>query len=324
MPVLNKGRGVLLYKDVITGTIISSLFFLSASFIPLLGSVFIVFAPLPFLYYGIKTGRVGGLAVFCLSALLVYLSLKIFHAEWHLLIFIALGITGVTLAEMFRSSSSIDKVIMFPVVILLVFLFAFLGYMNYQTGQMPWNLVETYTQKALQENIRFYESQGFSPEMINLIKNDMPKITKFFVSIFPAFFCVMASFTVVMNTLAGRAILQIRQLPCPDFGDLSLWKAPEKLVWILIVSGGSLLVPVTWVKMAGMNLLLVCLFVYLFQGFAIVAYVFKRRNVPWFIRFAFYTLIFMQQYLVALISILGLFDLWVDFRKYVRMKDTTA
>jgi uncharacterized protein YybS (DUF2232 family) len=324
MPVLNKGRGVLLYRDIITGTFISSLFFLSASFIPLVGSVFIVFAPLPVLYYCIKTGRMGGMAVFCLSVLLVYLSLGMFNAEWHLLIFIALGITGVTLAEMFRSGGSIDKTILFPVTVLLALFLAFLGYESYHTGQMPWHLVETYIMKAIQDNVRFYESQGFSPEMINLIKNDMPRITKFFVGIFPSFFYIMASFTVVINTLAGRALLQIKQLPYPEFGDLTTWKAPEKLVWILIISGGSLLVPMNVVKVAGMNLLLICLFIYVFQGFAIVAYVFKRKNVPWFLRFTFYFLIFMQQYLILIISIFGLFDLWVDFRKYVKMKDTTA
>lgn len=322
--MLNKGRGVLFYRNIITGTVISSLFFLSASFIPLIGSVFIVFAPLPILYYSVKAGRIGGGIVLGLSALLVYLSLRMFHAEWHLLIFISMGITGVMLAEMFRGSSSIDKVILCPVTVLLALFLVFLGYESYQTDQMPWNLIETYILKAIQENVRFYESQGFSPEMINLIKNDMPRITKFFVGIFPAFFYIMALFTVVMNTLAGRALLQIKQLPYPDFGDLTIWKAPEKLVWILIISGGSLLVPVNMVKIAGMNLLFICLFIYMFQGFAIVAYVFKRKNVPWFFRFIFYFLIFMQQYLILVISILGLIDLWVDFRKYVKMKDTTV
>jgi uncharacterized protein YybS (DUF2232 family) len=319
---------MLFFKNIVTGTAVSALFFLAASLIPFIGSVVIVFTPLPILYYYSKIGRGGGGMVFFLSAILVSLPLGFMHTEWHLLIFVTMGLIGISLAEMFHRGRSVETTVIFPVAAILTLFFAFLGYQSHISGQMPWSLVENNISGVIQENIRFYESQGLSPEVISLIKSDLPRITNFFTMIFPALFLITISVTVIMNVISGKALLQLRQLTYPDFGDLSCWKAPEKLVWLLILSGMSLLGSIlisapSWVGLAGLNVLIICMFVYLLQGFSIVAYVFKKRNIPWFFRYAFYMLVFMLQYLVLVIAIIGLFDLWVDFRKYVRIKDKT-
>jgi len=319
---------MLFFKNIVTGTAVSALFFLAASFIPFIGSVVIVFTPLPILYYYSKIGRGGGGLVFFLSAILVSLPLGFMHTEWHLLIYVTMGLIGIVLAEMFHGGRSVETTVIFPVAVILTLFFAFLGYQSHISGQMPWSLVENNISGVIQENIRFYESQGLSPEVISLIKSDLPRITNFFTMIFPALFLITISITVIMNVISGKALLQLRQLTYPDFGDLACWKAPEKLVWLLILSGMGLLGSImtsapSWVGLAGLNVLIICMFVYLLQGFSIVAYVFRKRNIPWFFRYAFYMLIFMMQYLVLVIAMVGLFDLWIDFRKYVRIKDKT-
>jgi uncharacterized protein YybS (DUF2232 family) len=325
---LNKGHIAFLLRRVVTGAVISALFFLAATFIPFIGSVLIVFTPLSLLYFYAKMGRAGGWFVFFLAAVFILLTLGLSKAEWHVLAFVTLGLIGISLAEMFRMGKSIETTVVFPVIAILVFFSGFLGYQSYILGQMPWSLIETNVGLVIQENIRFYESQGISPEMIGIIKSDLPRITTFFTSIFPALFLVTVSLTVIVNMLAGRALLQSNHLSCPEFGDLSCWKAPEKLVWLLILSGMSLVTGILfsvppWVRLAGLNVLIACMFVYMLQGFAIIAYVFKKKNVPWFFRYVFYLLIFTMQYLIMVIAMIGLFDLWIDFRKYVRIKDKT-
>jgi len=325
---LNKGHIAFFLKRVVTGAVISALFFLAATFIPFVGSVLIIFTPLPLLYFYEKMGRAGGWVVLFLAAALILLTLGVTNAEWHMLAFVTLGLIGISLAEMFRKGRSIETTVVFPVIAILFLFSGFLGYQSYMLGQMPWSLIETNVGIVIQENIRFYESQGISPDMIGIIKSDLPRITTFFTSIFPALFLVTVSLTVIVNVLAGRALLQSKRLSYPEFGDLSFWKAPEKLVWLLILSGmtlatGILFSAPPWAGLAGLNILIACMFVYMLQGFSIVAYIFQKRNIPWFFRYIFYFLIFTMQYLILVIAMIGLFDLWIDFRKYVRIKDKT-
>jgi uncharacterized protein YybS (DUF2232 family) len=325
---LNKGHVAFFLNNIVKGAAVSALFFLAASFIPFIGSVIIVFTPLPLLYYFSKLGRGGGAVVFSLSAVLVFITLVFMHTEWHLLVFFAMGFIGITLSEIFRRRSSIESAVIFPVAVILGLFLLFLGYQSHVSGQMPWSLVETNISAVIQENIQYYESQGLSQEMIAMIKSDLPKITELFTMIFPAVFLITIALTVIVNVISGKAFLQLRQRPYPDFGDLAVWKAPEKFVWIFILSGmclvGAVLLPAPpWIETAGLNVLIICMFVYLLQGFSIVAYLFKERRVPWFFRYAFYLLVFTIQYLILVIAMVGLFDLWIDFRKLIRKKDKT-
>ena len=104
----------------------------------------------------------------------------------------------------------------------------------------------------------------------------------------------------------------------PDFGDLTCWKAPEKIVWLLIATGGMILFPFHAVKYSGVNLLILCLFIYLCAGLSIIGYYFKVKRFPIFFKIMFYTLILIQQYLLLFVVVLGLFDLWADFRKMIK------
>jgi uncharacterized protein YybS (DUF2232 family) len=126
--------------------------------------------------------------------------------------------------------------------------------------------------------------------------------------------------TVCLNMIAVRGLLRRAGSPLADFGDLTLWKAPEKLVWVLIAGGGMLLATETSLTIVGMNLLILCSLLYLFQGMAIVVFFFRRKGIPPFFRWLIYGLILIQQYMLVFIIALGLFDLWVDFRK--RMSET--
>jgi uncharacterized protein YybS (DUF2232 family) len=80
------------------------------------------------------------------------------------------------------------------------------------------------------------------------------------------------------------------------------------------------LFPVEGIAIAGMNLLILCGLIYLFQGLAIVAFFFRRKRVPVFFQWLFYALLFVPLYMLVMLVIiiaLGLFDMWVDFRKRI-------
>jgi uncharacterized protein YybS (DUF2232 family) len=192
-------------------------------------------------------------------------------------------------------------------------------------GKQPWLLVEDYIGRNIEESIQFYSQLDIPVEQIDLAKDNIKQITHFFTNMFPALILVSASFTVWINVLAAREIFQKNRVWYPDFGDLARWKAPESLIWILIANGVMLLIPVEWTRILGINLLLICLFVYFLQGLSIIGFLFKAKNVHKLFRIPCYILIFAQQYIILFIVAAGVIDLWVDFRKFIKpITDSTT
>jgi len=61
--------------------------------------------------------------------------------------------------------------------------------------------------------------------------------------------------------------------------------------------------------------LLVLLTVYFIQGIAIVSFYFEKKGLPRSVRVVLYTMIFFQQLFLLVIICIGLFDMWINFRK---------
>ncbi|MDD5711746.1 MAG: DUF2232 domain-containing protein, partial [Smithellaceae bacterium] len=181
----------------------------------------------------------------------------------------------------------------------------------------PWQLIGTYVAQSVGENINMYAQMGFPAEQVAILKDNARQIIFFLTNVFPALVLVSISSVVLINLLAARGLLAKQGISFPAFGELALWKSPDHLVWLFIAAGMATLVPLTAVRYVGINLLVICMFVYLLQGLAIIGFFFRVKQVPVYLRGLFYLLIFLQQYLMILVVALGLFDLWIDFRRFL-------
>ena len=315
---MSKERGAFFKSNFFTGIAVSSLAFLAASLIPLLGSFFFILTPLPIIYYYSKTGRIQGFAILLVSLFLVAIVLTISGSLANLPLLFMTGFLGLLLSEIFRKNYSIERTIVYPVTAVLMVCCSFIVIQSLSAGEEPWRIVEDYIGRNIQESIQFYAQLDIPAEQIDFLKDNFKQITNFFANIFPAIVLVSTSFVVWLNVLSAREIFQRTGMWCPDFGDLSRWKAPEGLIWLLIAAGGLLLIPVSLVRIISLNLVIVCMFPYLLQGLSIISYLFKTKNVHRSFRMLCYFLIFAQQYLILLLVAVGVFDLWVDFRKFIK------
>jgi len=315
---LSKERGAFFKSNFFTGIAVSSLAFLAASLIPLLGAFFFILTPLPIIYYYSKTGRIQGFAIFLISLFLVASVLTFSGSIANLPFLFITGFLGLFLSEIFRRNYSIEKTVVYPVTAILMLWCSFIVLQSLSAGEEPWHLVEDYIGRNIQESIQFYAQLDIPAEQIDLLKDNFKQITNFLANIFPSLVLVSASFIVWLNILAAREIFQRTGMWYPDFGDLARWKAPEGLIWLLIAAGGMLLVPVSLARIVSLNLVIVCLFAYLLQGLSIISFLFKTKNVHRSFRILCYFLIFAQQYIILLLVAVGVFDLWVDFRKFIK------
>jgi len=299
------------YRDLALATLV---FFLAA-LIPLVGAVIMFFIPLPVLYFYAKNGRLKCLVLLVLALLLSFAVLTRLNANgtWPLLA--AFAALGVVIAECLKRNYSLEKIILSSVAALFTPGASLICYHALQRGETPWHLVQTYIEKQLKFSVSLYAGWNVATEQINAIKDNIPAIAASITEIFPALFLIALMFLVWANLLAGRAMLKKCGLPAPDFGDLSYWKPPEKMVWYLIGAGAMILLPDNVTSFIGWNTVVVISAIYLLAGLAIVSFFLKKSTLPAGFRYVIYFLIFAQQMVTLLVAAAGLFDLWADFRK---------
>lgn len=302
-------------SGMIQGIAILTLTLLAVALIPFIGPIAIIMTPLPILYYCFRLGGMQGLAALAVAFLVASGILNLLGRSANMSAFIMIGFTGVMLSETLKRRYSLEKTFTLASLTLFFCGVGFVLYYASQAGVAPWRMVEMHIEGTIKENLKLYAQMNISEDQITVIRENTMEIARFFTDIFPALTLSGAILTVWLNVLAGRSLLRRHIGKFPDFGDLALWKAPEKLVWLLIVSGSMTLAPIQILDTAGVNILIVCCLIYLFQGLAIAAFFFRHKQVPVIFRWLFYVLIVVQQYMVILVIAVGLSDMWIDFRK---------
>jgi len=131
--------------------------------------------------------------------------------------------------------------------------------------------------------------------------------------IFPGTLMISAIFTVWLNMLLINGILKKNQIPAWE--DFQFWHLPESLIWFLIVGILLSFIPGGFLHILGINTVLVLSALYFFQGLAVVTNLFGKWSIPRPIKFLIFFVITIQAYGIILLALLGVADIWVNFRK---------
>jgi uncharacterized protein YybS (DUF2232 family) len=118
-----------------------------------------------------------------------------------------------------------------------------------------------------------------------------------------------------LNILIIKRLLLKKGIIVKSIENLTQWRAPDHLIVGVITLSVLLFVPVDVLKILSANGLMILLFVYFFQGIAVVSFFFKKKSAPIAFRFFFYFLIAIQPLFMFLVIGFGLFDTWFNFRK---------
>ncbi len=300
-------------RDIASGVVITGLVLGLSVYLPIAGFFFAIFIPLPTLFYRSKLGRNTGaivpvVLIVSMISFIGSISIDVLFCSEQLLL-------GFVLGELIEKDISIEKTVMYASG--AVILAGILGLLFYSgissTGIVM--LATEYVDKNLKLTISLYENMGVPQDSINMISNSLENIRFVMVRIIPGLSVALIFFITWTNLLLARPVLKNKNLFVPEFGSLDRWKAPEFIIWGIIGCGLLFLMPDKNFKIIGLNGLLVLMTIYFFQGIAIVSYFFEKKNFPRMLRFFLYTLIAVQQAVLLVVVGLGLFDMWVNFRK---------
>jgi len=306
-------------KDILSGIAITTLIFAVSVYMPIIGFISALFIPLPTLFYRSKLGRKTGAIIPVLTILLMTVFLG--GVSIDILFFFELLLLGFILSELFELDLTVEKTMLYAssfVVLTGIVCLLFYSQVS-NTGIIA--LVSEYVAKNLELTLALYENMGVSAENIQMISASLNNIQYVLVRIIPAIVVTSTVFVSWSCLLIAKPMLKSKELFYPAFGSLNLWKAPESLVWGVIGSGVMLILPYKTLKIIGLNILLVLMTIYFFQGIAIVSFYFEKKQFSRMLRFVLYSLIALQQIVLLVVIGLGIFDMWLNFRKLEIKRD---
>ena len=312
-------------KDFILGVGITTGFFLLVVLSPIVGFIFSLFAPLPIAFFYWKMGRVPGIAMLVVSFGLLVAVFRIGGFVESLSFFLVLGSAGIIIPEVLGRRYGIEKTVGLSVAGLVAVIVAMLAWYGQILERGILDIVRGYVIDSIQYSIALYEEIGIPQDQLDALREGAPQVAGWIVDHGAALFLMSTTFLIWLNVLGMRMFFQGRDPSFPDFGDLTCWKMPDWVVWLVIAAGVLMIVPEEIAQIIGLNGMIILLFLYLLQGLSIVQFFCRKKNIPRYLRGLFYALIVIYQYLLVFISAIGLFDIWVDFRKMNRpANDTTA
>jgi uncharacterized protein YybS (DUF2232 family) len=272
---------------------------------------------------GTINGEIKTATAFFISCLLLLTLSLLLHQGNPFLPIVTLGLSGLFIARIATRNKSAEKVIAYPALLIIAAVCFYFIYSSFEQSIHPWQLIQKYVASIIDANIKLYSQLPLAKEDIDFIKNNQQNITIVFTRIFPSLIAIIAVFIVWINVLIGKNVLNKAGISRTNLAMLASWKTPDFFIWIFIISGGLNFVQNENINFLALNLFLVICFIYLLQGLAIISFIFQSKKVPIFFRFIFYFLIAVQQFLMIPIATAGLFDIWVDFRKFVRKDQKT-
>lgn len=195
---------------------------------------------------------------------------------------------------------------------LLIFSAGFIVY-SAVSGINLQQLISAEISSSLKQAVALYEKGGVTGEELELIKRSMSTAADMLQRLYPALV------TAMLVVIAGCNLVLVKKTTAKTVAnltidDFSTFRNPDLLVWVLITTGFSLLLPVSLITTPALNILLIITLLYFLQGMAVVSAYITKNSVSTLLRVLLYAILIIQPYLLALIAGIGLFDIWVDFR----------
>jgi len=294
---------------VLASALATALLINAAGFVGPLALVLLLAAPLPIAYVGLTRGWVLSVVAIVLAAALI--TVEDWQSAVQYLLVFAPG--TLVVPELLRRRYFWDRAAAVGTFVTLGLIVPLGAVVAAGMGENLTGLVRQLIAAEVSTAEKLYPSMQLPPEQLQELQRVGEMLIEWVPRLYPAFLAVsIGAVMLVMALGLRRAVQGTMPLPGPRFQE---WKIPEQMVWGVIGSGFALIVPWSPLKVAALNLLIVLLPLYFLQGMAIISMFLTRRQMPPFVRGTVYLLIVILNPLPLLVTLLGVFDLWGDFRK---------
>ena len=158
------------------------------------------------------------------------------------------------------------------------------------------------------------KAMGVPQETAEALVEQLSALQRAVSVVYPALFVITGGLLVVVNGALLKAYLLRRDPGWLDGGEFEGLRWPFGLAVLFVIAASSVLLPP--LRPVAYNVLLVLGFCFALSGLAIATYYVRRLAAPALFRGAVLALVLMNPWAFQILALLGLFDLWFDFRKW--------
>jgi uncharacterized protein YybS (DUF2232 family) len=162
--------------------------------------------------------------------------------------------------------------------------------------------------------VSVYGRSGLSPEIVRQLDEGSARLIDLVLRLTPALFLLSIAAVILVNLGLLRRSQQARGI-APAFGDLTRWKCPPELVWLLVASGYSTVLSGGVIGWFAANVFAVLVAVYFCQGLVIAQFYMRLWRSPLWVVGLVYAFIVVEWLVATAVTLVGVFDLWADFRR---------
>ena len=273
-----------------------------------------LFTPLPAAFVGMRFGSKAGVFAVLMTALFVILTSDLSTTLMYLVQF---GIPGATLPWLLNRGLAWDKATVAVLWVMLTVSLCGLFAVSVVAGQSPFAMAGdligneiAQTTVVMQEMFARADLPADQKKEVSLA---VGKMAIFLQDAYPGIAITVSGLMTVGLVFLLSVLARGRYtVPGKAFPE---WKVPEQLVWILIASGFLVAFSDGLPGTFALNLLVILLPVYFLQGLAVIDCFFRRKAFSPIFRAFGYLLVTLVNPLPMVVTGLGIFDLWADFRK---------
>ncbi|MFO7986504.1 MAG: YybS family protein [Desulfatiglandaceae bacterium] len=288
---------------------------LASAWIPFIGPFLSLLTPLPFLYYSTRLGLYEGIKLSAVVVFAIGITAHFAGRSQMILFALEFSLIGLGLSELFRRNFSLGQTVFWGTVLMSLLGLASLFFIGLTRNLGPIEVILDYLQAELNTTLKAYEAANTGNEnaleLDRYVRAFMATLSK----IYPSLMILGTGFALWLNIIIAKPLFRIKGLTYPEFIPMDRWKAPDHLIWGVIISGFALFFSLKHIQFLAINTLIVILAIYLFHGLSIILFFLNKYHVPSWIRIGIYFLIMIQQIFLAVLTLAGLFDQWIDFRK---------
>jgi uncharacterized protein YybS (DUF2232 family) len=295
---------------VIRAAVLSAALFLAGGAIPFAGTLLMLFTPAPIMSHAI--GRPGAIWRTLVAVVLTAIAVLAAAGPFALLAYtVSFGLATAIICYMLERAARFESIVAVTVVAVMA---AGTAAVLIAAGS-PAALVADFRDgltAALARTGDFYKAAGIGN---GLDADARAKLTDTIVQLSPALTGMSVAFAVLANLAIFWRWTGKNRLPYKLFGDLARWSTPEWLIWPLIATGFALFAPFESARTAALDGFVCVATIYFCQGLAIISFYLKMLSTPAPWRGVVYFIAGVQPMLAALVAAVGVFDLWIDFRR---------
>lgn len=294
---------------------VTLLFLQGGSLLGPLGAALNLLTPIAAAYLSMRFGLQAGIVVVAVVSLLLMQLAPLYTLTAYLGLF---GVGSLLLPFLLQQKQSWDRAVFISVAgaviatvaIAIVAVLASEG----RFDQIVSQVIQTEVDQAMQ----IYREAGFDESQLQELQSVVDGLATFiqqsFYGLFVAGVLAIQFLCLALLQRLKKNYYQISGMPFAN------WRLPAGLIWVLIVSGFAMVAPVEQLALIGRNLLAILLPLYFLQGLAVVSNFLQRKAYSPVLKGLVYALLFILNPLPLIITGVGVFDLWIDFRQ-PRKKD---